>query len=195
MGQYYLVCNLDKEEYIHPHKFGDGMKLMEFGDSASGTMLGLAVLLADGNGRGGGDLFSARHKEELKECREGKRKWEDIDWSRAGVEIAGRWAGDRIVIAGDYADDGKFLTQEQIDRYLRENPEDAKHLREYNRTAPNLFEYAERYFRDISDEVIAQIAEAEPDHPLAKMWTDEWGIRWRGGKPPITLRPDMVIKA
>lgn len=80
MGQYYYVCNLDKKQFIHPHKFGDGLKLMEFGDSSSGTMLGLAALLADGNGRGCGDL-------------------------RSDNPIIGTWARDRIVIAGDYADD------------------------------------------------------------------------------------------
>lgn len=79
MGQYYYVCNLDKKEFLHPHKFGDGLKLMEFGSSGQGTMTGLAVLLADGNGRGG----------------------EDLDSDRA---IVGSWKGDRIVVAGDYAD-------------------------------------------------------------------------------------------
>jgi len=84
MSQYYAVVNLDKSEYFFPHDFGDGAKLMEFGDSRSGTMLALAILLADGNGRGGGDLCSQR-------------------------SIVGSWAGDRIVIAGDYADQGKFV--------------------------------------------------------------------------------------
>ena len=56
MGQYYLIVNLDKRQYLHAHKFGDGLKLLEFGSSGSGTMCALAILLADGNGRGGGDL-------------------------------------------------------------------------------------------------------------------------------------------
>lgn len=30
MGQYYMVMNLAKKEYLHPHHFGDGLKLMEF---------------------------------------------------------------------------------------------------------------------------------------------------------------------
>lgn len=54
MGQYYYVVNVTKRQFLHPHKFGDGLKLMEFGASGGGTMLGLAVLLADGNGRGEG---------------------------------------------------------------------------------------------------------------------------------------------
>lgn len=79
MGQYYYVVNVDKKQYLHPHDFGDGLKLMEFGLSGMGTLSGLAILLADGNGRGGGDLHSEN-------------------------PIIGSWAGDRIVIAGDYAD-------------------------------------------------------------------------------------------
>jgi hypothetical protein len=81
MGQYYKVVNLDKKEFIYPHAFGDGLKLMEFGCSSCGTMTALAVLLANSNGRGGGDL-------------------------RSDNEIVGSWAGDRIVVAGDYAEPG-----------------------------------------------------------------------------------------
>ena len=83
MGQYYLIVNLDKQQFLHPHKCGDGLKLLEFGCSANGTLTALAILLADGNNRGGGDL-------------------------RSHNAIIGSWAGDRIVIAGDYADEGKF---------------------------------------------------------------------------------------
>lgn len=86
MGQYYRIVNLDKKEWLNPHRFGDGAKLLEFGDSATGTMLGLAVLLADGNGRGGGDL----------------------DERNDDAGLIGSWAGDRIVIAGDYADEGRY---------------------------------------------------------------------------------------
>lgn len=79
MGQYHYIINLDKREYLHPHRFGDGLKLLEFGASGEGTMLGLALLLAKDNGRGGGDL-------------------------RSNAKIIGSWAGDRIVIAGDCGD-------------------------------------------------------------------------------------------
>ena len=93
MGQYYKIVNVKKREYINPHMFNDGMKLMEFGMSARGTLTALAVLLADGNGRGGGDLHSAN-------------------------PIVGSWAGDPIVIAGDYADEGKFLPADKQDTTL-----------------------------------------------------------------------------
>ena len=121
MGQYYVVINLDKQEFLKTYKFNDGAKLLEFGCSADGTMTALAVLLSDGNGRGGGDLHS-----------------ED--------PIIGSWSGDRIVIAGDYADEGKFLKKEQILKYLMLNDED--------QDIPNLFTYAHKYFKDISEKVL-----------------------------------------
>jgi hypothetical protein len=80
MGQYYVVANLTKREFISPSSFMDGVKLMEFSLSGNGVLSGLSVLLASSNGQGGGDL----------NVDEG---WDDIP---------GRWAGDRIVIAGDY---------------------------------------------------------------------------------------------
>lgn len=45
MGQYHKVVNLDKQQYLNPHDFGDGIKLMEFGGSAMGTLSALASLL------------------------------------------------------------------------------------------------------------------------------------------------------
>ena len=91
MGQYYKIVNIKKKQYITPHTFGDGAKLMEFSMSANGVLAGLSILLADGNGRGGGDLHSEN-------------------------DIVGSWAGDNIVVAGDYADDGKFV--KEVDKNL-----------------------------------------------------------------------------
>src|SRR5688500_13732209 len=80
MGQYHIVVNADKRQFIHLHRLGDGLKRMEFGNSAGGVMTGLAILLAVSNGRGGGDLHSEN-------------------------ELIGSWGGDRIAIVGDYAED------------------------------------------------------------------------------------------
>ena len=38
MGQYHLILNLDKRQYLEPHAFGEGAKLLEFGASMEGTM-------------------------------------------------------------------------------------------------------------------------------------------------------------
>lgn len=88
MGQYHYVANLDKREFIHPHRLGDGLKLMEFGSSSDGTMLGLALLLAVSNGRGGGDYHEPSEMTP-----------EDTQLIKA---VIGRWGGDRIAIIGDY---------------------------------------------------------------------------------------------
>ncbi len=98
MGQYYKIVNIKKKQYITPHTFGDGAKLMEFSMSASGVLAGLAILLADGNGRGGGDLNS-------------------------DSPIVGSWAGDNIVVAGDYADNGKFVKEDDYTLYQVANDE------------------------------------------------------------------------
>jgi hypothetical protein len=82
VGQYYVIANLDKNEFIDPYAFGNGVKLMEFAMDSSSTMTALAILLASSNGQGGGDLHLPH------------------DSSFAG--LPGRWAGDRIVVAGDY---------------------------------------------------------------------------------------------
>jgi hypothetical protein len=138
MGQYYLIVNIDKNQMLEPHKFGAGMKLMEFGNQGGSIMTGLAVLLADGNGRGGGDL-------------------------RSSDPIIGSWAGDRIVIAGDYADKGKFID-------------------DYNAEELNLFEHASDNFEDISDKVITAIANGEGKfHSLAKLDLSQEGWRRMGG--------------
>lgn len=95
MGQYYKIVNIDKKEYINPHDFGDGAKLMSFALSSMGVMSGLAILLADGNGNGGGDLYTDG--------------LDQFNW-----DIVGRWAGDRIVIAGDYAENGSHVQKDHV---------------------------------------------------------------------------------
>lgn len=116
MGQYYYVVNITKKEYLHPHAFGDGLKLREFAASGYGTMLGLALLLADGNGQAGGDIYDS--------------------------DMSGRWAGDKIVIAGDYADNGRFC-----------GPKGG-----HSKISFNLQSLARDEFKDISIEVIEDLA-------------------------------------
>lgn len=47
MGQYHVIVNIDDLERIHPHRLGDGLKMMEFGCSSAGTMSALGLLLED----------------------------------------------------------------------------------------------------------------------------------------------------
>ena len=119
--------NLDKKEYIHPHRFGDGLKLTEFGPSGDGTMFALAVLLADGNGRGSGDVHS-------------------------DDPIIGSWAGDRIVVAGDYADKMKFIPDDAKQEDLRRIADDI-HGEESDIKDVNLSAYAHYLYKDISQAI------------------------------------------
>jgi hypothetical protein len=141
MGQHYLVVNLRKRKYIQAHKFNDGRKLLEFGAAGAGTMMGLAVLLADGNGRGGGDLNSES-------------------------PLIGSWAGDPIVIAGDYADDGKYVSTEDLAAYRASASQDQaviawlgkKGLTVRGHT-PTLYAVASQCYEDISDKVILALCD------------------------------------
>ena len=120
MGQYFILVNTSKRQLIRPHAFGDGAKLLEL---ASGglTLTALAVLLADGNGRGGGDV-------------------------RSNDPIVGSWAGDRIVVSGDYADPDRH----GIPTATAEKP------------SRNLFKVALDEWEDVSEKV------------LSAMWEDEF---------------------
>lgn len=172
MGQYYYIVNLDKKEYLHPHRFGDGLKLLEMACSSSGVLAGLSILLADGNGRGGGDLCTNGAVKVKDDCwgvtfsssraRKGERvehKWtrDDVEYQTRVPDISGHWAGDRIVVAGDYADKGKFLTPEQEQEWkLSFPPSEWRELveRRGEEPKPNLQDYAERCMTDISETVI-----------------------------------------
>jgi hypothetical protein len=150
MGQYYLVVNIDKKEFLHPHKLGDGLKLMEFGNSSDGTMLALALLLADGCGRGGGDYHAKKG-------------------STPDLALIGRWKNDRIVIAGDYADIGftpraAQWTAEQRTK-LKEHFSEGTKLEEH----VNLYAWAESFFDDISLK-IRELLEAEAYTEVRARW-------------------------
>jgi hypothetical protein len=141
MGQYYLIVNAKKRQYLHPHKFQDGLKLMEFGASGSGTMMALAALLADGNGRGSGDL-------------------------RSESPLIGSWAGDPIVITGDYADAGKHVSAEEVAAYRATIAKDkdvigwlANKRSKPEEVVPNLYLLASECYEDISDKVILALCD------------------------------------
>lgn len=93
MGQYWIPVNLDKKEFINPHKLGTGLKLWEQLANHPGTGAALIVLCAaEREERGGGDLNLIDNKGEA-------------------VTIVGRWAGDRIAFVGDYAEDSDLPAQ------------------------------------------------------------------------------------
>ena len=85
MGQYHYIVNLDKLEYIDPLRLGIGLKAWEQIANNPSTPQALFALLICSNDRGGGDLHGSH---------EGPDR------------VLGRWAGDRIAVVGDYAEDG-----------------------------------------------------------------------------------------
>jgi hypothetical protein len=110
-------------------------------------MLGLAILLADGNGGGGGDL-------------------------RSNNPVVGSWAGDPIVVAGDYATEGRFVSEDDVKAWKKskiEDPEFERWIRETKRMTvseyladckpPNLYNLAQDLYEDISVKVLIALCD------------------------------------
>lgn len=72
MGQYHIVVNLYRCEYLKPTELGDGLELLEFSYDVA-KLTALAILLAKDNGRGLGDLHVAMPDTPLD-------KWEKADY-------------------------------------------------------------------------------------------------------------------
>lgn len=84
MGQYHLLVNVDKREYLEPSSIALGSKQWEHQSEARWPLYGsladaMYVLTMTSPARGGGDM--------------------------PGTEISGRWAGDRVMVVGDYTED------------------------------------------------------------------------------------------
>ena len=112
MGQYWYVVNLDKKEFVKPHRLGAGLKLWEQLANHPGTGAALVVLCAAmPDARGGGDF-------DIDENWHGPER---VDMSTDGPmpdeypaiarRTIGRWAGDRIALVGDYAEDGDLAPE------------------------------------------------------------------------------------
>lgn len=84
MGQYHMLVNLDKKQFVDPHGIGNGLKLLEQVGWNYSTSTALVMLLAASNKggcRGGGDF-------------------------RGAHPLVGSWAGDRVAFIGDYGTPG-----------------------------------------------------------------------------------------
>jgi hypothetical protein len=104
-----LPVNLDKREFVMPHKLGTGLKLWEQLANHPGTGAALLVLCtAMPEPRGGGDF-------DLDENWHGPERTfpeHNIspgpmpeEYQAIAQRTIGRWAGDRIALVGDYAED------------------------------------------------------------------------------------------
>lgn len=111
MGQYWKPVNLDKREFVNPHKLGSGLKLWEQLANAPGVGAALTVLTAAcQERRGGGDFDIEENWHGPERKAPGEHNLSPGPMPDSYPEIAkrtiGRWAGDRIAIVGDYAEDG-----------------------------------------------------------------------------------------
>lgn len=193
MGQSpHLIVNLDRKEYIAPYKFGDMGKVGEFDQSAGGMMTGLSMLLYGSAHDGGGYFRVAKitKKDEKpkipKDWRIESSYWSDFAKRGHAIvlpKIVGRWAGDRIVIIGDYAIPGKYmkefmpLTKEQWQKVF-ENSELIEEC--WKRKHVSLYGLARGLFKDVSE-------------PTAKA-LKELGML-RSEEERGAMRPDILIVA
>ena len=92
MGQYWKPVNLTKREFIDPHKLGTGLKLLEQSSSSSIASALVILLAAMPQRRGGGDFQNN--------------------------PFIGRWAGDMVLLAGDYAHDDDMPSSPIPFRYV-----------------------------------------------------------------------------
>lgn len=166
MGQYYMVANLDRLEYIHPHRLGSGLKLWEI--CAGNLPRVLAYLLRQSTGRGGGD---PRLSYGAFEDDDGNVDWDAFhDAVEERYPYCGRWAGERVIIVGDYDESDRFggLYREvqDSDEWGEISPEVAP---EFNR------------FIESKDKWVKEPARPEEcDHP------DTWVVR--NGRGEVTHR-------
>ncbi|HDH99843.1 MAG: hypothetical protein DRO01_07760 [Thermoproteota archaeon] len=108
MGQYWKVVNLDKREYVDPHKVGAGLKLWEQVANHPGTGTALVILCAaQREVRGGGDLDMDENwhgpERTFPEHNASPGPMPE-DYPEIAKAVIGRWAGDRIALVGDYAE-------------------------------------------------------------------------------------------
>ena len=102
MGQYWMCINLDKKEFIDPHKLGSGLKLWEQIANHPGVGTALIILTAAmPEPRGGGDfdLDNNWHGPErtLPEHSITPGPMPE-EYPTVAKRTIGRWAGDRIAL-------------------------------------------------------------------------------------------------
>jgi hypothetical protein len=118
MGQYFKAVNLDKREVVCPWCLSGGAKLWEWAANPQGAVF--TLLLRKSSASGGGDYYGYRTQDIELDTGSAKRAQESLlEAFRSAApqeggpilsqpgSIVGRWAGDRVVLVGDY-DDSKI---------------------------------------------------------------------------------------
>jgi len=101
MWQYWKTVSLTKREYVDNHKLGTGAKLWEQLANHPGTGAALIILCAAmPESRGGGDLSLYSN---------------DKNYNAITRRTIGRWAGDRIALVGNYAEQSDLPPSDDAD--------------------------------------------------------------------------------
>jgi hypothetical protein len=108
MGQYFAAVNTDKKEFVCPWCIGGVAKLWEWAANPWGAIF--CLLLRKSDGTGGGDFDSGTTIDlDLAEDPKTLARAVAAGIAREGLPvrderdpIASRWAGDRVVLLGDY---------------------------------------------------------------------------------------------
>jgi hypothetical protein len=133
-----MIVNIDKKEYIHPHRIGAGLKFWEI--CANNSARVVPFLLRRSAEGGGGDA---------QEWFEPKPAGvvDDIESSNT----CGRWAGDRIVITGDYdVEDQEITVAEARAEGWSEEHLTPNKLTPNGMVKTNLYHLAQMKFKEIS---------------------------------------------
>jgi hypothetical protein len=131
MGQYFKAVNLDRKEVVCPWCMGGGAKLWEWAANPQGAVF--TLLLRKSDRSGGGDYFGypTQNIELDRASPEGlHRSMLEAFRTVAGIEgkpvsvppdsIVGRWAGERVVLVGDYDSSGVFGESEKLRNISKE---------------------------------------------------------------------------
>lgn len=105
MGQYWVAVNLDKKEFISPHKLGTGAKIGEqLGSEMGSALIILTAAMRERRGGGDFDLDSNYYGPERTMQHSGSAPVVE-EYNVVARRTIGRWAGDRVAMVGDYAED------------------------------------------------------------------------------------------
>jgi len=110
MGQYWTPVNLDKKEFISAHRLASGLKLWEQIANYPSTGVALVILCAAmPETRGGGDFDLDRNWHGPERVNYTSSGPMPEDYPTIAHRTIGRWAGDRIALVGDYAEDDDLI--------------------------------------------------------------------------------------
>ena len=87
MGQYFKAVNVSKREVVCPWCLNGGAKLWEWAANTQGAIF--TLLLRKSDEGGGGDF-------------------RDVTFETNPDALVGRWAGDHVVLVGDYDSSGLY---------------------------------------------------------------------------------------